>query len=165
VFKIVLAEKLSGKFVVNTSNMSSIEGYCVRREFNFFQLFSKLKLKYLLSTVCVSTILLFTISANVSVWPNVKGLSLEDKQNSIAFRNFRGSSCINEFNALKPAFEAAKTNGYEIRDVIGILGEPNKISENGTVLEYSLLPGSESCKGIVKLEDNIVVEYSVDNCK
>ncbi|MFY7965713.1 MAG: hypothetical protein ACOVO1_12515 [Chitinophagaceae bacterium] len=121
-------------------------------------------MKYLFSTICVSIVLLFTISANVSIWPNVKGLSLEDKQNSIAFRNFRGGSCINEFNSLKPALSAAKNNEYEMKDIIGILGEPNNIKENGTVLEYSLLPGKEGCKGIIKLNDNRVVDYFIENC-
>jgi hypothetical protein len=55
--------------------------------------------------------------------------------------------------------------GYETKDVIGILGEPSSISSNGTVLEYSLLPGDTGCKGIVRLSDGKVVDYSVEGCK
>jgi hypothetical protein len=165
VFSLVLTEKLSGTVDTSKIDSSIAMDYFPGKEQRLFQIFSKFRLKYVFTSMCVSTMLLFTISANVSIWPNVKGLSLEDKQNSIAFRNFRGGSCINEFNALKSALDAAKMYGYETKDVIGILGEPSSISSNGTVLEYSLLPGDTGCKGIVRLSDGKVVDYSVEGCK
>jgi hypothetical protein len=144
---------------------STAVGYFITKEHNLFNFFKKTHLKLFFSSLCVTSLLLFTISANVSIWPNVKGLTMDDKQNSIAFRNFRGSSCINEFVALKLALETAKLNGYNSKDIIGIFGEPNSKNTEGTIFEYSLLPGIVGCKGLIILENDIVIDYNIEGCK
>ena len=118
-----------------------------------------------MSAIFVSLMLLFNISANVSIWPNVKGLSIEDKSNSIVFRNMRGSNCINEFAAMKPVMDAAKTNGYIVADIIGIFGKPDIILNNGNTFKYSLFPSNNGCFGVIEFYNKRVVKYSIENCK
>ena len=164
VYKIVLTDKLVGNVDSFNVKSSTATGYFISKELGLFNFFKKFYLKSIFSTICIVSVLLFNISANVSIWPNVKGLSMDDKQNSIAFRNFRGSSCINEFTALKPALETAKLNGYTSEDIIGLLGEPNFVNADGTVFEYNLLPGTVGCKGVINMQNDKVISYNIDGC-
>ena len=164
VYKIVLIEKNVGNVDSFDVKSSTATGYFISKELSLFNFFRKFHLKFAFSTVCIASILLFNISANVSIWPNVKGLSMDDKKNSIAFRNFRGSSCINEFTALKPALETAKLNGYNGKDIIGIFGEPSLTNSTRTIFQYNLLPGTLGCKGIIVFENDKVVSYSIEGC-
>ncbi len=164
VYKIVLLEKFTDNIDSFNVKSSTAVGYFVTKEHSLFKFFKKARLKFIFSSICIMSMLLFTISANVSIWPNVKGLSMDDKQNSIAFRNFKGSSCINEFTALKPALETAKINSYNSEDIIGIFGEPNLSNAEGTIFEYNLLPGTLGCKGVIIFRNDKVVSYSIEGC-
>jgi hypothetical protein len=164
VYRIVLLEKSISNIDSFDIKSTTAVDYFITKEHNLFKFFKKTGLKLFFSSICISSMLLFTISANVSIWPNVKGLTMDDKQNSIAFRNFRGSSCINEFTALKPALETAKLNGYNSKDIIGIFGEPNSKNSEGTIFEYNLLPGTVGCKGLIILENDRVINYDIGGC-
>ena len=112
----------------------------------------------------ICLILLFNISANVSIWPNVKGLTPEDKQNSITFRSLRGSDCIIQFNALKPVLDAAERNDYTVADIKNILGKPDVISDNGNLLQYNLFPSNAGCVGLIECRNGKVIKCSMINC-
>jgi len=164
VYRIILLEKSITNIDTSDINASEAVGYFIAKEYNLLKFFKKTGLKFIFTSLCVSLMLLFNISANVSIWPNVEGLSMDDKQNSIAFRNFRRGSCINEFTALKPALETAILNGYNTKDIIGIFGEPNSKNSEGTILEYNLLPGTVGCKGLIIVENDKVIKYSIGGC-
>lgn len=166
VYKIVLVEKFNGKIYYSGLESNTAKDYFVSKEYNFFNWFSKLKLKYVYSFCVVMILLLFNISANVSIWPNVKGLTIEDKQKSIEFRHFRGSNCISEFSALLPALEVGKLNNYTTSDIIRLLGEPNIKDKETNTFEYYLYAGENTCKGIIKFDNNdTVIASYINGCK
>ncbi len=164
VYKLVVLNKFFNESVSIESNVSPLESYFLTKELNAYTFIKKFKLRFLFSTVCVWLVLVFNISANVSFWPNVKGLTLEDKQNSIAFRNLRGSNCINEFNALKSVLDNASKNDYTTSDITNILGSPDKVLNNGTTLQYNLFPSNTGCIGVVECNNNKVTKCSIKNC-
>ena len=84
VYKLVVLNKFFNEPISIESNVSPLESYFLTKELNAYTFIKKFKLRFVFSSICVCLVLLFNISANVSFWPNVKGLSLEDKQNSIA---------------------------------------------------------------------------------
>jgi hypothetical protein len=145
-------------------NKAPAISYFLGKEIKAFLFIKKFKLKLFYSIICVGLILVFNISANVSIWPNVKGLNTTDKQNSIAFRGLRGSNCINEFMKLKPVLDAANYNRYSQSDVLKILGKPDTIVEGGTLLIYNLFPSSAGCKGVIRILDDKVVGCIIEKC-
>ncbi len=166
VFKIVLAEKHNGVTNFFDHKTATAKDYFISKEYHFFYWCSKLKLKYIYSFSVVMLLLLFNISANVSIWPNVKGLTIEDKQKSIEFRHFRGSNCINEFSSLLSALEIGKLNNYTTNDIIRLLGEPDIKDKATNTFEYYLYAGENTCKGIVKFNSNdTVIASYIDGCK
>ncbi len=164
VYKLVFTNKYFNENIAKPSNASPMALYFIMREINTYQFIKKFKLRFFFSVLCIGFVLLFNISANVSIWPNIKGLTIEDKQNSIAFRNLRGSDCIKEFNALKPVLEAAGKNDYNAEDITSILGKPDAIFNNGNTLQYNLFPSNNGCVGKVEFNNGKVVSFSVTNC-
>lgn len=165
VYKLLLNDIAQDNNISNIPSASTAVGYFLNKEFVTHSYIKKTNTKVVFSTACVALILLFNISANVSIWPNIKGLTREDKQNSITFRNARGGNCINEFTVLKPVLEAAPKYKYISEDIINILGKPDAVLNNGTVYRYSLFPSSNGCVGIVAFSDGIVAKCSIENCK
>ena len=164
VYKLVFTNKHFNEPVEMESNASPAVGYFLTKEINAFNFINKFKLRFFFSSFCVVLVLLFNISANVSIWPNIKGLSSENKQHSIAFRSLRGSNCISEFAALKPVLDAAATNDYAVDDIISILGKPDAIVNNGNTLQYNLFPSNAGCIGLVECSNGKIVKCSIVNC-
>jgi hypothetical protein len=164
VYKLIFVEKLISENAFINVNKAPIIDYFLQKEIKVYQFIKKYKIKLPFSIACVCLILIFNISANVSIWHNIKGLTNDDKQTSIAFRGLRGSNCINEFIKLKPVLDAAKDNQYIESDVLNILGKPDMVAENGTVLIYNLFPSSAGCKGVITIASDKVVGCVVENC-
>lgn len=164
-YKLQVADKLNGSIADLQHSSSSAKDYFSTREIVLYNFVKKFKLKALSSFLFIGLFLLFNISANISIWPNVKGLTLNDKENSVAFRSLRGGNCINEFTALKPVLDAASTNNYDKEDIKGILGRPDKISTDGKVFYYNLHPSVAGCTGVVEFTAaGIAVKCNVQNC-
>ena len=164
VYKLVFTNKYFNETVSKPENASPLALYFIMKEINSFSFIKKFKLRFLFSTLSIAFVLLFNISANVSIWPNIKGLTIEDKQNSIAFRSLRGSDCIKEFNALKPVLEAASKNDYNVEDIKSILGKPDAVLNNGNTLQYNLFPSNNGCVGKIECNNGKIINFSVTNC-
>ncbi len=164
VYKLQLKETRLGESIDSKIDTSSAKGYLYAKEYNAYQFIKRLNLRNIFTAGFVSTILMLNVSGHVSHWPNVKGLNIESKQNSIAFRNLRGGNCINEFNALKPVVTEVGMNNYLVEDIIGIFGNPDNISNDNTRFTYDLFPNG-NCKGVIDFNNGRVVSCSVKECE
>jgi hypothetical protein len=160
VYKLQLKETRLNEFVESRIDNSTAKGYIYAKEYNTYQFIKKLKLRSVFTVIFFSAILMLNVSGHVSHWPNVKGLNIENKQNSIAFRNLRGSNCINEFSALMPVVKEVGMNSYLAEDIIGIFGKPDNISNDETRFTYDLFPNGSS-KGIIEFSGGRVVDCKI----
>ena len=163
VYKLQLKETRFYESIDSKIDSSSAQGYIYAKEYNAYQTIKRLNLRTIFTLFFVSTILMLNVSGHVSHWPNVKGLNLDNKQNSIAFRNLRGGNCINEFNALIPVVQETGTNTYMPEDIIGIFGKPDQSINDNTRFVYNLFPNG-TCHGIIDFNNGKVVSCIVENC-
>ncbi|MBS4043273.1 MAG: hypothetical protein KGZ59_05605 [Chitinophagaceae bacterium] len=163
VYKLQLKETRFNESIDSNIDSSSAKGYIYAKEYNAYQFIKKLKLRTVFTLFFVSMILMLNVSGHVSHWPNVKGLNLDNKQHSIAFRNLRGGNCINEFNALVPVVKEIGINNYFSEDIIGIFGKPDVMSDDKSRFTYNLFPNS-SCKGVIDFYKGRVSNCMVTDC-
>lgn len=83
-YRLQVSDKLNGHIADLQHSSSSAKDYFSTREIVLYNFIKKFNLKLLSNITFIVLLLLFNISANVSIWPNVKGLSLHDKENSVA---------------------------------------------------------------------------------
>ncbi len=163
VYKLQLKETRLNEPLNSKLDTSSAEGYIYAKEYNAYQFIKRLKLRNIFTIIFVFAIIILNVSGHVSHWPNVKGLNIENKQNSIAFRNLHGGSCINEFNKLVPVVTEIGANNFLKEDIIGIFGNPDKVLNDGTRFEYNLFPNG-TCKGLIEFSEGKVSSCKITDC-
>ncbi len=164
VYKLQLKETRLNEFIESKIDSTTAQGYIYAKEYNAYQFIKRLKLRNIFSAIFVSMILILNVSGHVSHWPNVKGLNIESKQNSIAFRNLRGGNCINEFNALLPVVNEIGINNFLAEDIVGIFGKPDLTNNNDTRFVYNLFP-NRNCQGVIDFSQGKVVSCVITDCK
>lgn len=124
----------------------------------------------------ITTLGLFTLTANANNVGDDNKLADKDRQNSMFFKMSRNSNRIVVFEQLqslvkikspRPNYAAIKgvSESYysTIDDIIEILGEPNVRFKNNSFV-YTLNP-STGCKAIVEFDANKTVVYlGVKDC-
>lgn len=61
--------------------------------------------------------------------------------------------------------DAATINNYDKEDIKGILGKPDKVSNDGTVFYYNLHPSNNNCLGEIEFANTgIATKTSLQNC-
>ncbi len=164
VYKLQLKETRLNEHVESKIDSTTAQGYIYAKEYNAYQFIKRLKLRNIFSACFISIVLILNVSGHVSHWPNVKGLNIDNKQNSIAFRNLRGGNCINEFTALMPVVKEIGINNYLTEDIIGIFGKPDNVTNNDTRFTYDLFPNGSS-KGVIEFSEGKVVNCMVIDIK
>lgn len=107
-------------------------------------------------------IVLTHISANKSNWAGLD-LSPEEINNSVHFQVLRGSTCVGEFDNVKPVINRFIQKNYNPKDLQNVLGQPNETTVNGSqkIQHYYLSSNPNQYRLQVVINNDAVVSYSV----
>ena len=119
-------------------------------------------------------LIITSLSANKSMFPNVKGITPEIKQIALQFQNLRGSNRIAEFQKLyaklfnqkaeavnNKTFSSTKFNANDLEKMFG---KADAELQNGEWVYY-LNTSKESCKAIIGVDKTVQTIYcTITDC-